>query len=128
MTNDTKIIKFINRRIFYILAFKASLFGILVYRLFGLQILKHKQYLNSAENNHSRIITEPSQRGLILDINDEILAENFYEYLLILDTKKINNIQVFLNKMNDFFEISPKQEAKIKNLHLKRKRFIEISW
>ena len=96
MTNDNKIIKFINKRIFCILAFKTSLFGILIYRLFDLQILKHKQYLSSAENNHSRIITEPSQRGLILDANDAILAENFYEYLLILDSIFIKSL-VFLS-------------------------------
>lgn len=126
MSNDIKIIKSTNRRIFCILAFKASLFGVLVYRLFNLQILKHKQYLNSAENNHSRIIAEPSRRGLILDKNSEILAENFYEYLLILDTKKIYDIEEFFKKINNFFEISPKQQIKIRNLYFKRKRFIEI--
>jgi len=126
MRNNQKIIKFNSRRIFCILAFEASLFTILIYRLFNLQILKHKQYLNSAENNYSRTITEPSQRGLILDLNGEILAENFYEYLLILDTKKITTIDGFITKIVNLLDISETQQDKIRNLYKKKKRFINI--
>ncbi len=122
MRNNQKIIKFNSRRIFCILAFEASLFTILIYRLFNLQILKHKQYLNSAENNYSRTITEPSQRGLILDLNGEILAENFYEYLLILDTKKITTIDGFITKIVNLLDISETQQDKIRNLYKKKKK------
>ena len=76
MIKDPKITKFINRRLFLILAGQASLFGVIFYRLFNLQIIKHQNYLTSAENNQSRIVIEPVPRGLILDANDKILAEN----------------------------------------------------
>ena len=99
MTNDQKVVKLVNRRIFLILIGQLSFFGILIYRLFNLQIVRHKEYLTLAENNQYRVVVEPVSRGLILDSNDKVLAENVVEYLLILDSKKTNDIENFILKM-----------------------------
>ena len=89
-----------------ILAGQFSLFGVLVYRLFNLQIVRHKEYFDSAESNQSRTIIDPVPRGLILDTNGVSLAENSCDYLVILDSRTIDSIDSFFEKIKRFLQIS----------------------
>ena len=53
-----------------------AMLGILMARLFQLQVVKHKEYSASAEANRLRTIEIPAARGLIFDRNGELLARN----------------------------------------------------
>lgn len=54
-----------------------SVFGI---RLFSLQILQGRDYLAQAEENRTRNISIPTQRGIIYDRNGVVLARNAAAY------------------------------------------------
>ena len=49
---------------------------ILVVRFFQLQILDYDQYSKKANTNRIRKVTTSAPRGLILDRNNKLLAEN----------------------------------------------------
>jgi penicillin-binding protein 2 len=51
-------------------------FGVLVFRLWALQILSGTQYLNVAENNQLRTVRVQAPRGVILDRKDRVLVRN----------------------------------------------------
>ena len=54
----------------------AVLFGVLVFRLWFLQILTPQIYLAQAENNSERTIEVPAPRGVIEDRNGTMLVDN----------------------------------------------------
>ncbi len=53
-----------------------ALIGVLVLRLFYIQLWKGETYRNLSENNRIRLQEKPSPRGKIMDANHENLADN----------------------------------------------------
>lgn len=123
---NQKILTIMNRRIFLVFIIQASLFLVLCYRLLHLQIIKHNHYKNLSTNNHIRTIIEPVPRGLILDCNGKILADNEYEYLLIIDSREITQLDDFFNKISQIFNLTDEEKDLIINNIKKKRRFIEF--
>ncbi len=65
-------------RIIYFLI--VAIFGYYAIRLFNLQILQRGTYLGQAEENRTREISIPTERGIILDRNGLVLARNIASY------------------------------------------------
>ncbi|MCI0521299.1 MAG: penicillin-binding protein 2 [Chloroflexi bacterium] len=59
-------------------------FGVYIYRLFSLQIVQGPQWLAQAEENRTREINLPAQRGVIYDRNGIVLARNVASYHVIV--------------------------------------------
>lgn len=75
-----------------ILAFGAAIgtvFLIYVGRLFTLQILQGPQWLAQAEENRIREINLASQRGIIYDRNNSILAQNIAAYNVVITPSEL---------------------------------------
>src|SRR4030065_173454 len=71
----------------------ALLAAALLARGFYLQVVQHEHYIQRAESNRiSRVPTAPN-RGLILDRNDRILAENYSAYTLELTRAQTHNLE-----------------------------------
>jgi penicillin-binding protein 2 len=64
------------KRTKWILFFVKILFIFLILSFWKIQILDHEKYWQKSEANRMREIPLPSQRGLILDRNGKILADN----------------------------------------------------
>jgi penicillin-binding protein 2 len=58
--------------------------GLLVFRLFNLQIFEGKNWLVRAEDNYTREISVPASRGIIYDRNGVILARNVASYNIVI--------------------------------------------
>jgi len=57
---------------------------VMVARLFGLQILDYKTYLNYANENRTKVFSDSPQRGIIYDRNGYILARNIASYTVTI--------------------------------------------
>jgi penicillin-binding protein 2 len=57
-------------------AFALLVFGVLFFRLWSLQVLSGKQYLNAAQNNQLRLIRVEAPRGPILDRHGRVVVSN----------------------------------------------------
>jgi len=68
--------------VLYFLIF--TIFGYYAIRLFELQILNRDSYLGQAEENRTREISVPTQRGIIRDRNGVVLARNIASYNVII--------------------------------------------
>jgi len=72
------------RRIIFFAAVVGIIFLIYLFRLFSLQILQGSEWNALAEENRISEINTPSQRGIIMDRNDFILARNIPAYNVII--------------------------------------------
>lgn len=61
-----------------------AIFGYYAIRLFNLQILQSAVYLGQSEENRTKEISMPTQRGIILDRNGVVLARNVASYNVII--------------------------------------------
>ena len=62
----------------------ALIFGFFIYRLFDLQIIRGGTFLTQADKNRTKEINLPTQRGIIYDRNNFILAQNIASYNIVI--------------------------------------------
>ncbi|RZI92917.1 MAG: penicillin-binding protein 2, partial [Variovorax sp.] len=68
-------------------------FGLLCARLVYLQVVRHDDLAEQAENNRTAVVPVVPNRGLILDRNGIILASNYSAYTLELTPSKAGNVE-----------------------------------
>jgi penicillin-binding protein 2 len=66
---------------------------VLIGRLVLLQVVRHDEYLLRAEGNRARIEPLPAPRGLILDRNGKVLAENQPSFQLELVREQVPDLE-----------------------------------
>lgn len=91
------------------------LFGILVARLFYLQILSNEHFSTLSQNNRVSVQPIPPTRGLIYDRNGLILAENLPSYTLEIIPEQAKDIDKTLDDLSlliNIREIDLKKFAK----------------
>lgn len=97
-------------------ALVALLAAALLARGFYLQVVQHEHYIQRAESNRiSRVPTAPN-RGLILDRNDRILAENYSAYTLEMTRARTDNLEATLAEVGTLIEITPGQLRRFRRL------------
>jgi penicillin-binding protein 2 len=63
-------------RIAVVGVFAVTIFCVLFFRLWALQVISGQQYLEDARNNQVRTFRAPAQRGSIIDRNGKVLVSN----------------------------------------------------
>lgn len=76
------IVEKLKSRLFYVTLFFLCLFGILVYRLFDLQIVNGEKYQSSFQYKSLKTVSVKATRGKIFDCNGKLLAYNEASYNL----------------------------------------------
>jgi penicillin-binding protein 2 len=97
-------------------AFVAILAAALLARGFYLQIIQNTYYIQRAENNRTSVVPSAPNRGLILDRNGRILAENYSAYTLELMRAQIPNLEATLAEVGKLIEITPGQLRRFRRL------------
>ena len=73
-------------------AFVLFAFGLLTARLVYLQVYKHDELSTQAENNRIAVVPIVPNRGLILDRNGVVLANNYSAYTLELARRDLERV------------------------------------
>ena len=97
-------------------AFVLLLTTALLARGFYLQIMQHEHYTQLAENNRISLAPIAPNRGLILDRNDRILAENYSAYTLEVTRTQARDLEVTLAEVGKLIEITPGQLRRFRRL------------
>lgn len=82
-------------------------FIILFFHLWRLQISQHKKYLDLSEHNRIRLVRLRSNRGLILDRNHSILADERPCYKAILVPEDLGEPSPTLDLLGRIVDLSP---------------------
>jgi rod shape-determining protein MreD len=96
--------------------FVALLAIALLARAYYLQIMQHEHYIQRAESNRISLVPSAPHRGLILDRNDRILAENYSAYTLELMRARIDDLEATLAELGTLIEITPGQLRRFRRL------------
>jgi penicillin-binding protein 2 len=89
---------------------------ILISRLVYLQIVMHDHYQSLAESNRIALVPAVPNRGLILDRNGRILADNFSAYTLEITVSKAGDLDALLNQIGGLIEVTPRHLRQFKRL------------
>jgi penicillin-binding protein 2 len=102
-------------------------FSLLVMRLLWLQVFKHEDYAAQAEDNRISIVPITPNRGLILDRNGVVLAQNYSAYTLEITPSKINgDLETLINELSLLVSIEPKDRKHFKKLMEDSKKFESV--
>ena len=80
-------------------------FGLLAARLAYLQIGKHDELSTQAENNRIAVVPLTPNRGLILDRNGIVLANNYSAYTLEISPAKVRDLEETIDRLGELVSI-----------------------
>ena len=98
-------------------------FGLLVARLVYLQVYRHVDLSEQAENNRTAIVPIVPNRGLILDRNGVVLATNYSAYTLEITPSKIGNLDETIAELEKIIDIQLRDKRRFKRLREESKNF-----
>jgi penicillin-binding protein 2 len=91
-------------------------FLLLVARLSYLQIVRHDDLLEQAENNRTAVIPTVPPRGNILDRNGVVLASNYSAYTLEITPSRVTDLEATIDALAEVVEIQGKDRRRFKRL------------
>lgn len=91
-------------------------FLLLGVRLSYLQIVRHEDLLEQAENNRTAVIPTVPPRGTILDRNGVVLASNYSAYTLEITPSQVADLEATIDALAEVVEIQGKDRRRFKRL------------
>ncbi|OYU99474.1 MAG: penicillin-binding protein 2, partial [Burkholderiales bacterium PBB5] len=99
-------------------------FGLLATRLVVLQILRHDELALQAEANRIAVVPVVPNRGLIVDRNGVVLANNYSAYTLEITPAKVKgDLETVIDALAQVVDIQPKDRRRFKRLQEESKSF-----
>ena len=98
-------------------------FGLLLCRLFYLQVIRHEDLQEQAEDNRTAIIPTVPTRGIIFDRNGEILASNYSAYTLEITPVKVPDVEATIEGLSQIIDIQARDKRRFKRLRDESKGF-----
>jgi len=104
------------KRVLVAAAMVLMAFLILTARLMYLQIYRHDDLLEQADNNRTTAVPTPPNRGEILDRNGVVLATNYAAYTLEVTPSKAGQLDAVIDDLGKIIDISAKDRKHFKKL------------
>ena len=102
----------------------ATLFSILIYRYYDLQIVNYDHYVTRADSNRIQVQPIPPTRGLIYDRNGLLLAENRPSYTLSVVKERTENLDNTLDTIAELITLDKEdRNAFYKGLKQRRRPY-----
>ena len=98
-------------------------FSLLAARLVYLQVYRHVDLNEQAENNRTAVVPIVPNRGLILDRNGIVLATNYSAYTLEITPSKIANLDDTIAALGTVIDIQLRDKRRFKRLREESKNF-----
>ena len=98
-------------------------FSLLAARLVYLQVYKHDELSVQAENNRITVVPIVPNRGLILDRNGVVLANNYSAYTLEITPSKVDDLEATIDQLAEVVEIQPRDRKRFRRLMEENKSF-----
>src|SRR5205809_3111614 len=110
-------------RCMFVCAAFIGLFSIFSFRLIYLQVIKHDEYAGLAAEKHVYKQIIYAERGMILDGNNEVLAQNIPVETVVADATHLNNSHAVVDLVSNELGIPAEQVREILN---SERRYIVI--
>ena len=101
-------------------------FALVAARLVYLQVYRHADLSDQAENNRTAIVPIVPNRGLILDRNGVVLASNYSAYTLEITPSKVENLDETIAALEKLVDIQLRDKRRFKRLREESRTFESI--
>ncbi len=125
-SDDKKQYSVLNRRSFFLYVLKLSLFGVVGWRLYDIQIKNSEKYKTLSKKNQIDVEVLYPLRGKIFDRQNKILVSNKKVYDVYIIPENTKNINKTLNQISKIIKIDFEKRRKIIDLSKKVKKFEKI--
>ncbi len=99
-----------------------AMLGILVARMYQLQVVEHDIYTTLSDKNRVQVQSVPPPRGLVYDRNDVLLAENRPVFSVTLVPERVGNMEQTLAKLQGMLEVSEEDMERFQRRLLEPRR------
>ena len=110
-------------RLFAAAGFVLIAFGLLAARLYVLQVVRHDELSTRAENNRISVVPVVPNRGLIVDRNGVVLANNYSAYTLEITPSKVDDLEATIDALGSLVDITARDRKRFKRLIDESKSF-----
>ncbi len=93
------------RRIIFSLLLVLTLFGVLIYRFYSLQVVHYENYATISDRNRIQVRPVAPNRGLIFDRSGALVAENRPSFTLSLVRERVPNLEVTIDRLSSLIDI-----------------------
>ncbi|WP_298011195.1 penicillin-binding protein 2 [uncultured Aquabacterium sp.] len=101
-------------------------FSLLVFRLVTLQVVRHEQLATQAESNRIAVVPIVPNRGLIVDRNGAVLANDYSAYTLEITPSKVQDVEATIDALAEIVDIQARDRRRFKRLREESKSFESI--
>jgi len=98
-------------------------FGLVLARMVYLQVYRHDDLAAQAESNRTAVLPITPTRGLIVDRNGIVLADNYSAYTLEITPSKAGNLEDVIAGLSELVDIQPRDIRRFKKLMEESKSF-----
>ncbi len=101
-------------------------FAVLTGRYIYLQVISHEEFTTRAENNRVKYRALAPNRGLIMDRNGVIVADNRPAYRLEMVPEQVKDIDQVLTQLGQLMELTDTEIARFQKLRRARRSFQSV--
>ena len=116
--------RLIRRRLVLAAIFTAILLGLVLGRLYVLQVVEYEHFSTLSDSNRIRIKALPPTRGLIFDRNGLVMANNLPTYRLEIVREQVDDLERTLTELKQYVDYTD-QDLKRFRQSLRRRRPFE---
>jgi penicillin-binding protein 2 len=113
-------------RLWAAVGFVLFCFGLLLFRLWVLQVVRHEELATQAENNRIAVVPIVPNRGLIVDRHGVVLANNYSAYTLEITPSKVDDVEATIEQLSQIVDIQARDRRRFKRLREESKSFESI--
>ena len=110
------------RRAFVMLLLVFVLLGVLIARMYQLQVVEHDIYTTLSDKNRVQVQSVAPPRGLVYDRNDVVLAENRPVFSVTLVPERVDDMDQTLAKLQGMLSISEEDMERFQRRLLEPRR------
>jgi penicillin-binding protein 2 len=120
LKNHQREIYYFRLRLVLSLGFVAVMLLILLLRFFYLQVIRHDYFHTMGESNRIYVVPIVPNRGLIMDRNGVVMAQNYSGYTLEIAPDKVADMDALIAELSQLVEITPKDIKRFNKLLTER--------
>ncbi len=118
--------RLIRRRLVVAAAGAAVLLGILLGRLYLLQIVEYEHYATLSDSNRIRIKALPPTRGLIFDRHGVVMADNLPAYRLEIVREQVEDLKQTLVRLKQYVDYTEQDLKRFRQSSKRRRPFESV--
>ena len=118
--------RLIRRRLILSAVFIVLLLGLVLGRLYVLQIVEYEHFSTLSDSNRIRIKALPPTRGLIFDRHGVVMANNLPTYRLEIVREQVEDLEATLQQLKNFVDYTEQDLKRFKQSSQRRRPFESI--